>query len=171
MPSIHSEIASGPLLVRKEFLYNMESGYDEFLPAKIFAVSSYPGHAPTFKALIQEKYIFSYLPINAFASKEVEPLSLDDSNYFNCPSEVFSINTFSQLRHCQVFNKDASWLGCGIIIMTIDWYMNNELCHVVELDTGNFVLRPSHKVVMSDYNSPTREVLPKFKKLKYEWII
>lgn len=171
MPSIHFELNGEiSILVRKEYLYNLESGFDEFIPAKLLAISSYPGHVPTFKVLVKDKYIFSYLPIQALASKEVEPMALKDANYFNCPSETLSISYFYSLGPCRVFNKDGSYLDDGIVVCTLDWYRDNELGHVVKLENGNYVIRPSHKLIFN-FDKDKVEDLPKYKKLRHEWII
>lgn len=172
MQSTHFEVNGGALLVRKEFLYNLESGHDEFLPARIFAVSSYTGHVPTFSCIVEDKYLFHYLPINAFAWQEVEPLTLEVANYFNCPSDAIEVFGIDQLvRNCQVFNKDGSFLDYGVIDSTIEWPLDNELCHVIMLDTGNIILRPSHKIIFADINDATNYKLPGYKKLRHEWIL
>lgn len=171
MQSTHFEVRSGPLLVRKEFLYNLEKGHDEFLPAEIFAVTSYTGHVPTFSCIVDGHYLFHYLPINAFVHKEVEPISLEDANYFNCPSETIEVTQFRQLRYCHVYDKRNLYRDFGSIELTIEWPLDNELCHLVKLDSGHMILRPSHKIILIEPDDGHSYQLPDYKKLRHEWIL
>lgn len=179
MPLIHFDIGDiafenkQPILVRKEFLHNMENGHGEFLPIRLFAVSSYPGHVPTFQGLVEDKYIFSYLPIHALAWKEVPPLTFEEANYFNCPSGKTVFNNFLSLQYyrCQVFNRGGSYLDDGIVAGTVEWYEDNELCHLVQLRGGNLVWRPSHKLIFGFHKEDGIQKLPGYKKLRSEWIL
>jgi hypothetical protein len=113
-----------------------------------------------------------HLPINAFAWKEVEPLSFEESNYFNCPSEFIEVTNLSQLEtFCFAFNKDGTFLDRARISGTFEWPLDNELCHIVGLDSGNIVLRPSHKIILCERDTATVPKLPAYKKLRHEWIL
>lgn len=179
MQSIHFDVGDNafeskyPILVRKEFLHNMESGHGEFLPIRLFAISSYPGHVPTFQGFVEDRYIFSYLPIHALAWKEVAPLTFEESNYFNCPSGKIVVHSFLsiQYRPCQVFNKGGSYLDDGLVAATVEWYEDNELCHLVQLRDGNLVWRPSHKLIFGYQKEDGIQKLPSYKKLRHEWIL
>jgi hypothetical protein len=169
MLSTHFEVQWETQLVRTEYLYNLESQVGGFLPARIFEVTSYKGHVPTFSCIVDNRFLFHYLPVQAFAWKEVEPLTFEQANYVTCPSETIEVVKFKQLDKCHAYNKGGDYLGHGKIISTIEWPNDNELCHLIKLDSGNLVLRPSHKIALSfddDWAAPT---LPAFKKLRKEW--
>lgn len=166
MQSIHFEIPTSPITIRKEYLYDLKSGHGEYVQGKLFAISSYPGHTITFKVLVEDKYIYSYLPITALTGKRCEQMSLKESCYFNCPSGELTWTVFESLTRCQVFKRDGSFLDSGRYIMTLDWHNDNELGHLIELDGGNVVMWPSHKIVFSDNKE---DKLPDFKKLHAEW--
>lgn len=167
---IHFDIKPFDTYVRQEFIYDFKVGFDKFLDCKVFSVSSYPGHVPTFNILIEDKYIYSYLPINAFTNSphnNVKPIPID-SSYFNCPSHTLSVNVFDHLlnKRCHIYHRDGKWCGDGKYRMTFDWFNDNELCHLIEKSDGYFMLWPSHKLIFSD---SIEDKLPKFKKSHHEW--
>jgi len=166
MPSTHSEIPTVKALLRSEYLHDMNmSYYSEYSKVEIIAISSYPGHAPTFTALIDGASLFHYLPINAFATKIVEPLSLKQSCYFNCPTPDVGVSVLTVPDQCNVFDHNRKLLGVAKYLMTFDWYQDNQLCHMVEMQSGHLILVPSHKLSFSlDEKS-----LPRYKKLHSIW--
>ena len=166
MPSIHFEIPKLSVILRKEYLYDMFDKGGEYVPAELFAVSSYPGDALTFDAMVDGKYLFHYLPVNAFAVSPCNKKTLVESCYFNCPSGDLAVTKFTNLSKCRVFSKNKYQIGSGTYQMTFDWYNDNELCHLVALDEGNLVLVPSHKLVFSEKSF---EALPDYKKLHSSW--
>lgn len=167
MPSIHFDINPIPCLVRKEYLFDLKSEFKKFEPASIFAVSSYPGHLLTFNVLVNDKFIYSYLPAHALVMRECESLHPEDITYFNCPSGELAIHSFAALQkqRCSVFNRNGSYRCTGKYLMTFDWYQDNELAHLIQQTDGRFLVWPSHKLV---FDTDTIS-LPPFKKLHMEW--
>lgn len=170
MLSIHFDIPVKEVLIRQEYLFDFKDGFDCYLPAKIIAISSYPGHIPTFTAIINNEALFHYLPINAFVTimpdenKFNSGYEISKANYFNCPSEVLSVSIMSSIKNVSVFNRDKTLMGKGKYLMTFDWYNDNDLCHMVALDDGNLVLTPSHKIIIG-----SSKQLPNYKKLHSTW--
>lgn len=167
MPAIHFDIEPFQCFIHKEFLYDFRTGFEELSPCKVFAVSSYPGHALTFHVLVEDRYIYSYIPAHALCTnKRVDVLPIRDASYFNCPSEDLKVHSFVALRGpCQVFNRDETFRGSGIYKMSFDWHNDNQLCHLIE-ENGSLILWPSHKVIFS---SNKHDTLPGYKKLHKEW--
>lgn len=168
---VHMEIAPIRAFVKEEFLYNLDGARKGgLLPCSIFAISSYPGSAPTFKILIDGGYAFSYIPIHALlASNEVKSPQLEhgDLVYHNCPMTEICVNRFDTLAKSQIrayFKTLKIWLKAKYLL-TVDWYMGNDLLHLLELENGQFAMLPHHKVRFADSTEP----FPHFKKLKYEW--
>jgi hypothetical protein len=59
------------LEVRAEYLYGMDPArIGEFVPCRVFAVSSYPGEAPTFQLRLPDGAVFSYLPPTALVDRD-----------------------------------------------------------------------------------------------------
>lgn len=171
MQSTRSEFGFTGLLLRKEFLYDLKEGHGEFVPCNIIGITSYTGHVLTFDCIVEDKFIYHYLPVNAFSSYENDPINLAEGNYFNCPSDVFHVDMMDCLRDCFTFNRDGSFLDRGMIHATIEWPEDNELCHLVELYSGHLVLRPSHKIILNDSGLDSPPSLPKYKKNHHEWIL
>lgn len=157
-------------MVRNEYLLDLKDGHGVYQPCEVFAVSSYPGHALTFNVMIDGKYLYHYLPVMALCSKTGPSLSFTDSTYFNCPSGELSVKTFDSLKEveCQVFNRDGTRRCGGTYRTTFDWFLDNELCHLIEQDDGNYSLVPSHKLIFSN---DQKLKLPSFKKLHSEFIL
>lgn len=165
--SIHFEIPRQKLFIREHFLYDMIVQTGQHIEADLIEITSYPGHSPTFTAVIENKFLFHYLPIFAFTTNKTAPvITASDSHYFNCPSEYLSVYTYQNIDKVLVFNKEKNRLGFGKYLMSFDWYKDNELCHLVALNDGNLVLTPSHKMII---NGEWNTTLPSFKKLHYTW--
>jgi hypothetical protein len=164
---IHFDLEPFKCLVRQQYLYDFDNGWDEFASCKVFACSSYPGHLLTFHILVEDKFIYSYLPIQSLCWKMSNEPLMEYVNYFNCPSDEVTVSKFECLnKTIQMFNRNGSYRGKGKYLMTFDWHNDNQLCHLIEEDNGIFSLCPSHKIVVSD---DINVQLPKFKKLHKEW--
>jgi hypothetical protein len=165
MLSTHFDIPKLKVSLRSEYLYDLKAESGKYSYAEIISVASYPGHVPTFTALVEDKFLFHYLPVNSFANKACPPMSLEQACYFNCPSNQLGVSVIGGLGECQVFDKNKDFIEGGKYLMTFDWYNENDLCHLVLLDTGHYVLVPSHKIIFGDSDVQ----LPNFKKLHATW--
>ncbi|MBY0359890.1 MAG: hypothetical protein K2W82_17940 [Candidatus Obscuribacterales bacterium] len=169
---IHSDIQPFRCRIRLEYLYDMDPAYlGQFRNCTVFALSSYEGHVPTFKILLDDGTVFAYIPATALVhgteSKDPQ-LELCELVYHNCPSGNFCINSFAELQGpVNVFIKQKGlWLE-GEYILTMDWYEGNDLLNLVALANGQYALLPFHKVKFK--NGP-RE-FSRFKKLRQIWTI
>jgi hypothetical protein len=161
-----------PCGVRKEFLVNQESGHGELVPGKIFALSSYKGHALTFQVLLASGALFSYLPIHALVVGErsgVE-LSLDELLYHDCRDSLIAVHRFPALAGVvQVhFKKRDLWLS-GSYHLSVDWYRGNDLLHLVQLENGQLCALPSHKILFG--TGPEGRGFPGYKKMRQTWTV
>lgn len=168
---IHASIKGTRVFVRSEFLHDMDAAFRGKLEAGLaFALSSYPGHTPTFKVLLDGGSVFSYLPPHALLTREQLPepeLSLEQLVYHNCPNGRFSVSTFADLQvgKARVFIKKLGvWLP-GTYQFTVDWYEGNDLVHCIHLENGQVTLLPSHKVKFNDGACE----FPGYRKLHAEW--
>jgi hypothetical protein len=168
---IHADIPPLKTHLRGEYLYDMDLSHaGEFVPCTAFAVSSYRGSTPTFKVLLTDGAVFSYVPPSALIDPEKaqgkETLQLTDLVYHNCPSGDICIHSFEQLRgpvHAYLKSRDA-WMD-GEYLWTLDWYTGNDLLHLVALENGQYAFLPHHKLKFKD---GPRE-LPGYRKLHAEW--
>jgi hypothetical protein len=166
---VHSDIPPLRLLVHKALLYGGDERYrGQYLSCRAFVVSSYPGSAPTFKILLDDGAVFSYVPPSAlFETVPTAPeLALQDLVYSNCPTGDFCVHHFAMLEgEVHAFFKHKNlWLK-GRYILTLDWYEGNDLLHLVALENGQIAFLPHHKLKFGDHE----EGFEPYKKLRAEW--
>lgn len=149
---VHAEIPPLKTHVRKEFLFGMDPAHvGQYVPCAAFAVSSYAGSAPTFKILLSDGAVFSYVPPSALCDVEhrdpSRELSLDELVYLNCPAGAFCVHRFEALvGECLAYFKARDvWMNARYLF-TIDWYTGNDLLHAVALDNGQYAMLPHHKL-------------------------
>jgi hypothetical protein len=168
---VHAEIPPIKTEIRAEYLYDLDPTREgQFLPCTAFAVSSYPGHAPTFKVLLEDGGLFSYIPPTALLDRGKAAgqvmLDLRDLAYDNCASGEICVSRFTALAgRLQAFFKHRNLWLAGEYLCTIDWYMENNLTHLVALENGQYAFVPSHKAKFQD----GERALPELRKLHVEW--
>lgn len=88
---LHVEIKPIPCQVASSFLFRDETKTD-WVPGKIIAVSSYPSSTPTFKVLLEDGALFSYVPTSVVrtATSRGELVSVKPSTFTfkTCKDEV-----------------------------------------------------------------------------------
>jgi hypothetical protein len=168
--TVHVEITPIRAMLREEFLFDGDPAHvGKRVPCSIFAISSYPGNAPTFKVLLDDGSVFSYVPphaLTASGSVTSVPLDLEDLVYHDCPSAEISVSRFGALAGPieAYFKRRGFWLK-GEYLLTIDWYLGNDLLHLVLLENGQFAFLPHHKL---KFGGGERS-FPPYKKLRGEW--
>lgn len=178
---VHVEIPALALRVKKPLLYGNDPRFEgELVPCRAFAVSSYPGSAPTFQVLVEDGAVFSYVPPSALlaatnatnatsatsVTSAAPELALTDLVYHNCPDGDVAVATFAALAGPVLcfFKHRELWLG-GTYRFTLDWYRGNDMLHCVSLDSGQLAFLPSHKIKFGG-GEPGFEP---YKKLRNEW--
>jgi hypothetical protein len=164
---VHAPLPPIRCAVREEFLYNEERGHGNLVPGAIFSVSSYPGHALTFQALLDGGGVFSYLPLSALVDPrrydpKAENLTLDELLYHDCKDEEIVVHRFPMLRRpARVFFRTRGrWMGARYLF-TVDWWRGNDLLHALKLENGQLAALPSHKILFGKEGP-----LPEYKKLR-----
>lgn len=167
----HADIPPLKTHVRGEYLFDMDLRHaGEYVPCTAFAVSSYEGSVPTFKILLADGTVFSYVPPSALvdvARRGNGPeLELADLAYHNCPDEDLCVHRFGELAGPvqAFFKRPQVWLA-GEYLFTIDWYTGNDLLHLIALENGQYAFLPHHKVKFKD---GARSFQP-YRKMHSEW--
>ncbi|MCC6807334.1 MAG: hypothetical protein IT381_07910 [Deltaproteobacteria bacterium] len=166
---VHAEIPPIALMVKKALLYGGDPKHaGQRLPCRAFVVSSYPASTPTFKVLLEDGAVFSYLPPSALTEGEPMPpeLSLEDLVYANCPTGDFCVHDFATLHGpvLAYFKRRDLWMK-GRYRLTLDWYEGNDLLHLVSLENGQQAFLPHHKLKFGDHP----QGFEPYKKLRAEW--
>jgi len=157
--------------VKKEYLYNLEKGHGDFIKGTITFINSYPGHQPTFDLLLEDGSVFCYLPVMALSSWETnmckeDPLPCRKT----CPSENFIMFENKELEDkvCQVFDEANKWYSFGSLISSLEWPEDNQLLHIVHLDSGQYAIVENNRVLFTKTKTKVDQ-LPSWKKLRSEW--
>jgi hypothetical protein len=144
-------------LLRKEYLYNLQDHFGEFVPCSVFGVTSIPARAITFTCMVNNGAQVARLPISAFCWKETEPQPLEILELWDCFSYDVTAIEYEYLRglRASTFLKDKVWYD-GEYMFTLDWYGspsaegNGEggykTAHIIKLDTGNFAAQPNNRI-------------------------
>lgn len=171
--NIHADIPVTKCFIKESFLFNGNKTKTAWIPCKIYAISSYIGNVPTFKILLDNGSLFDYIPIHALTTSPenvLEQYSLSDLCYFNCKDDEIVVNVHKALTNkvinCYLKHKNV-WES-GAYICTIDWFRDNENCHLVSLTNGQFVLIPNHKCVVG---AKASKVLNPYEKIEDKWIL
>ena len=157
--------------VKKEYLYNLETGHGEFVKGTIIFINSYPGHQPTFDLLLEDGSVFCYLPVMALSSCETNMCKEDPLPCLKtCLSENFIMFENKELENkiCQVFDEAKKWYSFGSLIVTLEWPNENQLLHLVVLDSGQYAIIENSKILFTDKKVKVTQ-LPNVKKLRQEW--
>lgn len=141
------------------------------IPGRLFAISSYAGHALTVQVLLAGGGVFSYLPLQALVSpKRFDPageaLAPDELLYHDCRDDEICVHRYRALRGpVQAFlRKRQRWMR-GKYLLSIDWYRGNDLLHLLRLENGQFAALPSHKLIFGE----EARILPDYQKLRQTW--
>jgi hypothetical protein len=166
--------------VRGEYLHDLDPAYAGSLePASIFAISSYPGQTPTFKARLGDGAVFCYLPPSALVDVALPGgaplprtsdlvLELADLVYHDCPDEQISVHRFDALAGPVLawFKRRDLWLA-GAYLFTVDWWTGNDLLHGIALGNGQLALLPNHKLKFGDHPPG----FAPYRKLRRTWTV
>ena len=174
--TLHLNLNPIKVFVKQQYLEDFQGGFGNYLSGEIVQVSSYSGHMPTFTVVLTDGTISSYLPVGAFTKA---PLSCDlaadlagmTCNTF-CPSESFVLYETEALKFLDIYcwDKNKNYLDKGKYLWTMEWQNDNELCHLIELDSGQLVFVPNHKMLALPKEKGKPKDLPSWKKLHVEWI-
>lgn len=152
--NVHCDIQPFLTYVRSEFLYSLKEGFGYFTPGAVFAVSSYPGETIKFQVMIDDKILFSNVPVCALANSKTAPKILEeDCVYDVCPPGDIIVNQYEYLvsvEHCAVWERDGTLWRKGIYVFTVEWIDTRTQYHLIELEDGNYVFWPNDRITWGD---------------------
>jgi hypothetical protein len=162
------------VIVRAEYLYNLQSHHGETVAGLVHSVKAMAGRALGFNVLLESGACFWNLPVSAFLFKKSEgPLfELDELELWDCLDDKVCVEIikFLQYKRCTVKMKS------GIIMparyrMTFDWWEgawaqmpDEQKCyHLLEIDNGQMVLYPNNHILWHDQTIVTGSGKPDYK--------
>jgi hypothetical protein len=187
LPPIHC-------FVRKEFLYNFESGVDEYEPCIWVSIKSLRSQAFRIEAYLP-RYgaLYDKLPLHAFVSRNNNLdsssfLELDTLQIWDCFSYDFTIMQKAFLRNlsCKFYAKDKNFYQ-GNYLFTVDhsspdlniidtsyseWPEDHKSFNFIELDNGQYAAQPNNRCIFLDAASNPKEMLfPDFKVCTRKYVV
>lgn len=153
----------------EKYLYNCDSSFSGIVPAVVVGASSYVGQAITFHLMVENKWLFSDLPITSFKSvgKIGKENNLQDSSSILCETdalECFSLGNYPCVSVLIGHEKEGRRWATGKYHMSFDFPSGNQNVHLLELISGDFVLAPNYRI-----NWKNEESLPDYKKNRHNW--
>jgi hypothetical protein len=172
-----------PVYVRKEYLYDLETGHGELTPGIWVSAKSITGKALYFETLLTEYgALYDKLPISAFLWKDDynpdDLLPLDVLQLWDCFDYYLTVTQKPLLSNCEFFGKDRK-MHTGEYEFTIDnCHQDHSLLdtnfsehdpehksfNVIRLDNGQFAAQPNNRVIWRDSSLiPSKLKTPDFK--------
>jgi hypothetical protein len=154
-------------LIRNEFLFNHEKGYNEFTNCDVHSVATMQGLTPLFEAFLENGVNWTRRPINAFCWKHNAPKRLlSDHVYWDCFSDYVDVSIRSRLSglRAELLTPSKEKLE-GEYMFTIDWSFENKAgnldvsfaetfehkcAHVFKMDEGNYFAYPNNRIIWFD---------------------
>jgi hypothetical protein len=187
LPPIHC-------FIRKEFLYNFESGTNEYEPCIWVSIKSLRSQAFRIEAYLP-KYgaLYDKLPLHAFVSRNNNLdsssfLELDTLQIWDCFSYDFTIMQKAFLRNlsCKFYAKDKKFHH-GNYLFTVDhsapdlniidtsyseWPEDHKSFNFIELQNGQYAAQPNNRCIFYDAASNPKELLfPDFKVCTKKYVV
>lgn len=172
--------------IRKQFMYNLETHFNEFDECVVFGITCSPGQAPLMHCMLPNGAIYYRVPLHAFTTnKDVEMLPPHQAYFWDSFSYYFTVQKFMYLREmgCNVLIKGEKKPSPGTYMFTVDWLEpdgeiqsldaeipdENKCHHFIHLDNGNFVAYPNNRILWREPSFIVRDELPDYRTNTHKW--
>lgn len=177
--------------VRREFLYDHESGHGELVPCWWISIKSLRGQAFRIEAYLNEYgALYDKLPLHAFCWKPIEgePLPLDYLQLWDCLSYDITVIKKAQLQsmRCRFKLKSGAWMS-GEYMFTVDSahpdfnvldtgfsedVEDHKSYNFVRCDNGQFAAQPNNRLLILEPSSNPPELKqPDFRVATRRWSV
>lgn len=154
-------------LIRNEFLFNHEKGFNEFTNCDVHSVASMQGLTPLFEAFLENGVNWTRRPLHAFCwSPNAPKRPLSEHIYWDSFSDYVDVGVRSRLSglRAELITPSQEKLE-GEYMFTIDWSFENKAgnldvsfaetfehkcAHVFKMDEGNFFAYPNNRIIWFD---------------------
>jgi hypothetical protein len=177
--------------VRREFLYDFETGHGELEPCWWITAKSLRGQAFRIEAYLNHYgALYDKLPLHAFCWKPIEgePLPLDYLQLWDCLSYDITVIKKAQLQsmRCKYKLKNGEWMY-GIYLFTIDSahpdfnvldtgfsedVEDHKSYNFIMCDNGQFAAQPNNRLIILEPSSNPKQLnIPDFKVATKRWSV
>lgn len=140
--------------VRSEYLYSLKEGFGYFAPATVFAISSYTNETLKLHLLVDDKVMFTNVPVCALANSKTAPKFDENDCIFDvCPDDIINVIRYEYLaavESCGVWNKDSSFWQKGSYLFSVEWPKLKHQLHFLELEDGNYTLWSNERITWGE---------------------
>jgi hypothetical protein len=163
--------------IRKEFLYDFQSGHGELVPCWWVSIKSLPGQAFRIESYLNEYgALYDKLPLHAYCWKPVESnlYPLDYLQIWNCFSHDIAIIKKAAINSmkCKIKLKNNKW-EYGEYMFTVDSahadinvldvgfsedVENHKSFNFIKLDNGQFAAQPNNRLIVFEPSSNPKEL-------------
>lgn len=167
MAYLNHNIPTITCFIRNEFLFNHESGFDEYSLADVHSVTSIEKRVPLFEAFLENGVNWTRRPIHAFCWKKDAPKHpLEMHMYWDCFSGYVDVQMRNRLVGLRAELIDFKGnKHDGNYMFTLDWSHENKAgmldtnfsetpehkCgHVFKMNDGNFFIYPNNRIIWRD---------------------
>lgn len=180
--------------IRREFLYDFETGHGEYEPCIWVSLKSIRGQAFRIEAYLPNYgAIYDKLPMHAFVSRTenldpAEFLPLDTLQIWDCFSHDFTVIQKSFLRNltAKFYAKDKNFYE-GEYLFTVDhsapdpnildtsyseWPEDHKSFNFIQLDNGQYAAQPNNRCLFLDASSNPQELkFPDFRVCTKKYVV
>lgn len=154
-------------MIRNQFLFNHESGFENFTNCDVHSLASMQGLSPLFEAFLDNGVNWTRRPLHAFCWKKDAPLrDLTDHIYWDCFSDYVNVSVRSRLSGLRAqLIMPSNEKNEGEYMFTIDWSFENKggnldvsfsetsehkCAHLFKMDEGNYFAYPNNRIIWFD---------------------
>lgn len=191
MSHIVANLPAVKCFVRREFLYDFESGHGELVPCWWISIKSLRGQAFRIEAYLNEYgALYDKLPLHAFVWKPIEgePLPLDYLQLWDCLSYDITVIKKAQLQsmRCRFKLKNGAWMS-GEYLFTVDSahpdfniidtgfsedVEDHKSYNFIRCDNGQFAAQPNNRLIILEPSSNPKELKqPDFRVATRRWSV
>jgi hypothetical protein len=167
------------VLVRREYLRNLEDGFGEYEEAYVFAVTSLPSRPLLFTIHTEKGAVFTRLPISALCMKPSEPMELGDLQLWSCLEPSIQVVEHKYLKNytATCFIGDKKYYGR--YLFSIDSFPTEgfgespdqyKIFFVIALENGNICALPTNRILWEDNHFTKVEGKPDYKVNTHYWL-
>ena len=158
MAYLNHNLPTFTCFLRKEFLYDHESGFDEFVLCDVHSVASIEKRVPLFECFLENGVNWTRRPIHSLCWKTTAPkLPLETHMYWDCFSPYIDVQVRNRLANLKAElidfkgkTMDWSWENKAHLNTNFSETPEHKCAHFFKMDDGNFFAYPNNRIIWYD---------------------
>jgi len=166
MAYLNHNLPTFTCLIRNEYLFNHEQGWDEYTLCDVHSVASLEKRVPLFEAFLENGVNWTRRPITAFCWKPDAPVhDLNVHIYWDCFSPYVDVQIRNRLANLKaelidfrgnkhlgiyMFTMDWSWENKAVLNTNFSETPEHKCAHMFKMNDGNFFAYPNNRIIWYD---------------------